>query len=112
MTCGPGRRLNMRKSWFAKPRKTHFGWTLELVVVPVADVDRAKGFYLEQVGFDLLVERGAVPSELFHFRAGAQMPRPDPERRSCNSVVSFSDPDCNRWLVQEVRRTDCPTARV
>ena len=26
-------------------------WTLEVVCVPVADVDRAKGFYAERVGF-------------------------------------------------------------
>ena len=26
-------------------------WKLELVVVPVSDVDRAKRFYSEQVGF-------------------------------------------------------------
>jgi predicted enzyme related to lactoylglutathione lyase len=26
-------------------------WKLELVAVPVSDVDRAKGFYTEQVGF-------------------------------------------------------------
>ena len=29
---------------------------LEVVVVPVSDVDRAKAFYLEQAGFDLLVD--------------------------------------------------------
>ena len=34
-------------------------WKLELVVVPVSDVDRAKTFYLEQVGFDLLVDHRA-----------------------------------------------------
>ncbi len=28
-------------------------WTLEVVVVPVSDVDRAKAFYAEQVGFVL-----------------------------------------------------------
>jgi hypothetical protein len=28
-------------------------WTLELVVVPVADVDAAKVFYAEKVGFDV-----------------------------------------------------------
>jgi catechol 2,3-dioxygenase-like lactoylglutathione lyase family enzyme len=28
-------------------------WTLEVVVVPVSDVDRAKAFYAEQVGFDV-----------------------------------------------------------
>jgi predicted enzyme related to lactoylglutathione lyase len=27
-------------------------WKLELVAVPVSDVDRAKAFYAEQVGFD------------------------------------------------------------
>jgi catechol 2,3-dioxygenase-like lactoylglutathione lyase family enzyme len=31
-------------------------WTLELIVVPVSDVDRAKAFYLDQVGFDLEVD--------------------------------------------------------
>lgn len=31
-------------------------WTLELVVVPVADVDRAKTFYMEQAGFGLDVD--------------------------------------------------------
>ena len=31
-------------------------WTLELVVVPVSDIDRAKAFYADQVGFDLLVD--------------------------------------------------------
>jgi catechol 2,3-dioxygenase-like lactoylglutathione lyase family enzyme len=29
---------------------------LELVLVPVTDVDRAKAFYLDQLGFDLLVD--------------------------------------------------------
>jgi catechol 2,3-dioxygenase-like lactoylglutathione lyase family enzyme len=31
-------------------------WKLELVVVPVSDVDRAKTFYTEQVGFNLDVD--------------------------------------------------------
>lgn len=34
-------------------------WTLELVVVPVSDVDRAKAFYIDQVGFDLHVDHSA-----------------------------------------------------
>jgi predicted enzyme related to lactoylglutathione lyase len=34
-------------------------WKLELVVVPVSDVDRAKAFYLEQAGFDLDVDHSA-----------------------------------------------------
>ena len=28
-------------------------WTLEVVVVPVSDVDRAKAFYAEKLGFDV-----------------------------------------------------------
>lgn len=32
-------------------------WTLEVVVVPVADVDRAKSFYVDQVGFEVEVDR-------------------------------------------------------
>ncbi len=34
-------------------------WKLELVVVPVSDVDRAKAFYIEQAGFDLHVDHSA-----------------------------------------------------
>jgi predicted enzyme related to lactoylglutathione lyase len=136
-------------------------WTLELIVVPVSDVDRAKTFYLEQAGFNLdvdhragedfrvvqltppgsacsialmrntaapgslqglhlvvsdidaarteLVKRGIDVSEVFHFASGGQQPGPDPQRSNYNSYLSFSDPDGNGWLVQEVRRTE-PTA--
>jgi predicted enzyme related to lactoylglutathione lyase len=31
-------------------------WTLELVVVPVSDIDRAKSFYAEKAGFHLDVD--------------------------------------------------------
>ena len=31
-------------------------WKLELVVVPVTDVDRAKQFYSEQLGFNVDVD--------------------------------------------------------
>jgi catechol 2,3-dioxygenase-like lactoylglutathione lyase family enzyme len=34
-------------------------WTLELIVVPVADVDRAKTFYTEKIGFHLDVDHRA-----------------------------------------------------
>ncbi len=34
-------------------------WKLELVVVPVSDIDRTKAFYIEQAGFDLLVDHSA-----------------------------------------------------
>ena len=128
---------------------------LELVVLPVTDVDRAKAFY-EQLGFrvdvdhrageqfrvvqltppgsacsitigtgvspaepgstqglhlvvtDLpavlaeLAERGIEVSEPFHFGAEGQTPGLDPERQSYGSYASFSDPDGNGWLLQEV----------
>jgi catechol 2,3-dioxygenase-like lactoylglutathione lyase family enzyme len=28
-------------------------WTLEVVIVPVSDIDRSIAFYRDQVGFDL-----------------------------------------------------------
>jgi catechol 2,3-dioxygenase-like lactoylglutathione lyase family enzyme len=31
-------------------------WKLELIIIPVSDVDVAKAFYTEQVGFDLLMD--------------------------------------------------------
>jgi catechol 2,3-dioxygenase-like lactoylglutathione lyase family enzyme len=34
-------------------------WTLELIVVPVSDVDRAKAFYTERLGFRLDVDHRA-----------------------------------------------------
>ncbi len=34
-------------------------WKLELIVLPVADVDRAKTFYIEKVGFHLDVDHRA-----------------------------------------------------
>ena len=34
-------------------------WKLELIVIPATDVDRAKAFYMEQVGFELLVDHSA-----------------------------------------------------
>ena len=34
-------------------------WTLELIVIPVSDIDRAKTFYMEKAGFDLEVDHRA-----------------------------------------------------
>jgi predicted enzyme related to lactoylglutathione lyase len=136
---------------------------LEVVVVPVSDVDRAKGFY-ETLGWRLdadfvtgddfrvvqftppgskcsiifgkgitsaepgsvdalqlevsdiekaraeLVDHGVDVSELFHDVGGVfhhagvegRVSGPDPERRSYSSFASFSDPDGNGWLLQEL----------
>jgi catechol 2,3-dioxygenase-like lactoylglutathione lyase family enzyme len=129
---------------------------LELVVLPVSDVDRAKAFYTEKMGFNLdvdhrasdqfrvvqltppgsacsitigtgvtqvapgtyqglhlvvtdieaaraeLVERGVDVGEPFHFGAEGQTPGLHPDRADYGTYLSFSDPDGNGWLVQEV----------
>src|ERR1700732_3162617 len=130
---------------------------LENHIVPVTDVDRAKGFY-EQLGWrldddvapmqglrfvqftppgsgasitfglglptaapgsiqgtlvvtdieaahDALMKHGVDVSDIWHgppFPVQARQPGPDPERASYGSFCSFSDPDGNLWLVQEV----------
>jgi catechol 2,3-dioxygenase-like lactoylglutathione lyase family enzyme len=129
---------------------------LEVVVIPVSDVDRAKRFY-SQLGWRLdadfvigdafravqftppgsstsvhfgkgltsatpgsalgvflvvsdieaaraeLVARGIDVGEVFH-RGVGETPKPgvDPARRSYASYATFSDPDGNAWLLQEV----------
>lgn len=57
-----------------------------------------------------LVRRGADPSEVFHDAGGvfhhagtdARVPGPDPQRGSYGSFLSFSDPDGNGWVLQEI----------
>jgi hypothetical protein len=43
-------------------RRRPMDLALELVLIPVADVDRAKAFYLERAGFGLLVDHRAGDS--------------------------------------------------
>ena len=122
---------------------------LEVVVIPVADVDRAKEFY-KKLGWrldvtppfvvqftppgswcsvqfgknftsaapgsgkaylivsdvvaarDQLVAAGVEVSEFVHLGPGGLVSGLDPERRSYYSRASFSDPDGNVWLLQEV----------
>ena len=136
---------------------------LEVVVLPVSDVDRAKRFY-ESLGWRLdadfasgddwrlvqmtapgspcsvmfgrgftsaapgsvqgtflvvdnldaararLIGQGVDVSEVFHFDGNllrvagtkGRVPGPDPDGRSYFSFASFSDPDGNSWLLQEV----------
>jgi catechol 2,3-dioxygenase-like lactoylglutathione lyase family enzyme len=136
---------------------------LEVAVVPVSDVDRAKAFYealgwrmdidygngdrfrvvqltppgsqasiiigegitsaapgsldsLQLVVDDIdaaredLASRGVGVSEVFHDVGGifhhagnaARVPGPAPDRATYGSFAAFSDPDGNRWIVQEV----------
>jgi catechol 2,3-dioxygenase-like lactoylglutathione lyase family enzyme len=136
---------------------------LEVVVLPVTDVDRAKSFYgglgwrhdadlatsndfrvmqltppgsacsvifgkgvtaaapgsvqdLMLVAQDIeaareeLIDHGVAVSEVFHDSAGVfhhagtagRVTGPDPQGRSYCTWASFSDPDGNGWLLQEV----------
>jgi catechol 2,3-dioxygenase-like lactoylglutathione lyase family enzyme len=136
---------------------------LEVVIIPVSDVDRAKRFY-STLGWRLdadfaddrgwrvvqttppgspcsiifgqgittaepgsvqgsflvvddveavraeLIGRGIDVSEVFHFENGlhvtgtwGRVAGPDPKESSYRSWASFSDPDGNSWLLQEIK---------
>jgi catechol 2,3-dioxygenase-like lactoylglutathione lyase family enzyme len=131
---------------------------LEVVVIPVSDVDRAKGFY-QSLGWRLdadfaagenwravqmtppgspcsihfgkgltpaapgsvqnlflavsdieaargqLIGGGADVSKAFHYAGfgGPRVEGPDPTGRSYGTYASFSDPDGNTWLLQEIK---------
>jgi catechol 2,3-dioxygenase-like lactoylglutathione lyase family enzyme len=58
-----------------------------------------------EAAHDELTGRGIDASEIWHgppFPAEARQPGPDPDHASYSSFFSFSDPDGNTWLVQEV----------
>jgi len=58
-----------------------------------------------EAAHDELVGRGIDASEIWHgppFPVEARQPGPDPDRTSYGSFCSFTDPDGNTWLVQEV----------
>ncbi len=60
----------------------------------VADLDAARAE---------LVDRGVDVSEIFHLLPGEEpQPGPQPDGLTYTQYVSFSDPDGNRWLVQEI----------
>jgi len=54
-------------------------WTLEVVVVPVSDVDRAKAFYAEQLGF--AVDHDTVVGE------GMRIVQLTPRGSGCSIVI-------------------------
>ena len=49
-----------------------------------------------------LRDAGVASSDLFHFVEGVQTDGPGPNRADYETFLSFSDPDGNSWLVQEV----------
>jgi catechol 2,3-dioxygenase-like lactoylglutathione lyase family enzyme len=85
------------------PTSIHFGKGLtsaapgaaQNLYLVVSDIEAARAE---------LVERGAKVGDVFH-RAGPGQPPVngrDPARRSYVSFASFSDPDGNTWLLQEI----------
>jgi catechol 2,3-dioxygenase-like lactoylglutathione lyase family enzyme len=85
------------------PASIHFGKGLttaapgsaQLLYLVVSDIEAARAE---------LIARGAGVSEIFHRTAvgGAAVGGVDPDRRTYNSVATFSDPDGNSWLLQEI----------
>ena len=67
--------------------------SVQRLILAVYDIDAARAD---------LVGRGTEVSEVFHL-AGGRVPGPDPQRRSYQTYASFSDPDGNEWLLQEIR---------
>jgi hypothetical protein len=63
-----------------------------------------------EVAVEDLVTRGVEVSDVFHDAGGVfhhagtkdRVPGPDPARRPKRSLASFSDPDGNGWILQEV----------
>ena len=55
-----------------------------------------------QAARDELVGRGVEVGEIFQVGKEGKASGPDSERRSYGSFAAFSDPDGNRWLLQEV----------
>jgi len=51
---------------------------------------------------EALVAAGIEVSEVFHLGPEGPLSGPDPEHRSYRSLASFSDPDGNSWLLQEI----------
>jgi len=54
-----------------------------------------------------LISKGVEVSEIYHnvYDSGSQEPvdGPDPDGRSYASFASFTDPDGNGWLLQEIK---------
>ena len=134
-------------------------WKLEVVTIPVADLERAKSFYVEQIGFNVdidhrindeirmvqltapgsacsihlgagpdvapgsvkdvflvvpdvraahahLVDRGVDVTEIKVFDDGSYRPSREGDALDNVGCVFFSDPDGNRWVVQQIPARD------
>ena len=78
---------------FGKGLTTGEPGSVTRLILVVDDIDVAR----ESVG-----HCGIEVSEVFHLDGG-RVPGRDPQGRSYQSYASFSDPDGNEWLLQEIR---------
>ena len=75
-------------------------YKLEVVVIPVSDVDKAMDFY-QRLGWRL--DANFATGGVFHHAATAgRVAGPAPDHQSYGSFASFSDPDGNGWFLQEI----------
>ena len=77
---------------FGKGLTTAEPGTAQRLLLAVSDIDAARAD---------LIDRGVEVSGVFHLEGGP-VPGPDPQGRSYQTYASFSDPDGNGWLLQEI----------
>jgi catechol 2,3-dioxygenase-like lactoylglutathione lyase family enzyme len=77
---------------FGKGLTTAEPGTAQRLLLAVSDIDAARAE---------LIGSGVEVSELFHLEGGP-VPGRDPQGRSYQTYASFSDPDGNGWLLQEI----------
>ena len=77
---------------FGKGLTTDEPGSVQRLLLAVSDIDAAR---------EDLITRGVEVSEVFHL-GGGRVSGPDPEGRSYQTYASFSDPDGNGWLLQEI----------
>ena len=135
-----------------EPKVAAVDMKLEVIVIPVSDVDRAEQFYRKlgwrqdvtppgsgvfqftphgsacsiqfgksltsatpgsaqrtylivsdiEAARDAIIAAGIDVGEIFHLGPNGPIGGPDPERGTYRSLASFSDPDGNSWLLQEI----------
>jgi hypothetical protein len=78
-------------------------YSIEVLILPVSDVDRARAFYTEKAGFTLDVDY--QPADDFR---DVQLTPPD--RADHATFADFTDPDGNLWVLQERGFRDQPVS--
>ena len=78
--------------------------SIDRLVLAVDDIDAARDELLSHgVEVSVFHDAGGGLGGGFYARTEARAPGPDPQRRSYASYASFSDPDGNGWLLQEIK---------